>query len=64
MYNKELKKDLEKIILQKDINIISGNISGYSIDIESESELTSYVYYNKSDQRNSDINELLSLFTK
>jgi len=64
MYNKELKKDLEKIIIQKDINIVSGVIGGYSIDIESESELTSYIYYNKVSQRDSDINELLSLFTK
>ena len=61
MYNYILKKDIEEIPLNKIYNLRKGNISGYSIDIETELSSESYTYYDRVEQRDSDFEKLSNL---
>ena len=61
MYNHILKKDIEEIPLNKIYNLKKGNISGYSIDIETELSSESYTYYDRLEQRDSDFEKLSNL---
>jgi len=61
MYNHILKKDIEEIPLDKIYNLKKGNISGYSIDIETELSSESYTYYDRLEQRDSDFEKLSNL---
>ncbi len=61
MYNHILKKDIEEIPLDKIYNLKKGNISGYSIDIETELSSESYIYYYRLEQRDSDFEKLSNL---
>ena len=61
MYNHILKKDIEEIPLNKIYNLKKGNISGYSIDIETELSSESYIYYDRLEQRDSDFEKLSNL---
>jgi len=61
MYNYILKKDIEEIPLNKIYNLRKGNISGYSIDIETELSSESYIYYYRLEQRDSDFEKLSNL---
>jgi len=61
MYNHILKKDIEEVHLDKIYNLKKGNISGYSIDIETELSSESYIYYDRLEQRDSDFEKLSNL---
>lgn len=61
MYNTILKKDIEEV---KFLNVSKGNISGSSIDVETELSSESYIYYDRVEQRDSDFDELLKIINK
>ena len=61
MYNTILKKDIEEV---KFLNVSKGNISGASIDVETELSSESYIYYDRVEQRDSDFDELLKVINR
>ena len=64
MKNKSLKTDLKEIISNpSNVIIKKGGVSMYSIEIEfiEETTFSSYVYYDRVDERDADFQELESL---
>ena len=65
MYNTILEKELNLIVSHRNnLTITKGDISGNSIDIECDISSDSYIYYDKSKQRDSDFKELNKFLNK